>query len=99
MIIAIDYDGTWTTDPEGWRQFYQLMTRRGHRVVMVTGRSGWTADMGRGELPRDMEIIYTKGQLKEHYVRTHRAYKVDIWIDDMPGMIQECRILREQEDL
>lgn len=90
--IAIDYDGTWTADPALWRSFVASAEARGHRVIIVTGRHGWTDDMTRGGIPPSVPIHYTAGALKETALR-QQGITVDIWIDDMPGMIQDCRIL------
>jgi len=94
VIIAIDYDRTWSADPSTWNAVYELLLSRGHQVIMVTGRKQWTDDMKRGNLPESLRIFYTNGQLKEWSLRTQRGPKVDIWIDDMPGMIQNCKLLQ-----
>ncbi len=39
MIFAIDYDGTWSRDPDGFRLIVELLRARGHGCIMVTGRS------------------------------------------------------------
>jgi hypothetical protein len=39
-----------------------------------------------------MPIVYCGRDLKEHATRK-AGWVVNIWIDDMPGMIQDCRIL------
>lgn len=92
LTLAIDFDHTWTADPHGWRAWYDLMVGRGHTVILATGRSGWSDDMARAELPDDMTIIYCGREMKEHVTRRF-GWVVNIWIDDMPGMIQDCRIL------
>ena len=68
------------------------MTARGHIVILATGRSGWSEDMGRAHLPSKMPIVYCGRELKERATRK-AGWSVNIWIDDTPGMIQECRIL------
>jgi hypothetical protein len=96
MLIAIDYDKTWTEDPPLWLAFVEAAWKRGHRVVMVTGRSGWTDDMERGRLPVDLPIVYSGSQfgaqLKQRAALA-AGFNVDVWIDDMPGTIQACAIL------
>lgn len=64
---------------------------------MVTGRSGPGSDMVRFDIPHDIPIIYADRELKEHAARK-AGYTVDIWIDDMPGTIQECAIIQPSED-
>lgn len=92
LTIAIDLDNTWTADHQGWRQWYDLMQARGHRVILATSRKAWSDDMHRFHLPPEMPIVYCYGGFKEHFTRA-AGYTVNIWIDDMPGMIQDCRIL------
>jgi len=48
--------------------------------------------MSRSHLPAGMPIVYCGRDLKEHATRK-AGWVVNIWIDDMPGMIQDCRIL------
>ena len=38
MLIALDYDDTFTRDPEGWLNFAKLMKSRGHEIIGVTMR-------------------------------------------------------------
>lgn len=99
MTIAIDLDNTWTAAPSLWRQFYHDAFVAGHTVIMVTARRDPVAadERRRFMLPVDMPIIYTAGDFKEKHARA-AGYKVDIWIDDAPGMIQECAILQVSPD-
>jgi hypothetical protein len=92
MIIGIDYDNTWTADIQLWNDFYWMAKKSGHQCIIVTGRKKWSEDMHRGILPQGIEIVYAPNQFKEH-AALKAGYKVDIWIDDMPGMIQETKIL------
>ena len=99
MTIAIDLDNTWTADPHLWRHFRCLAAYGGHRVIMVTARRHPVTDEERERflLPWDMPITYTSGDFKEKHALA-AGYKVDIWIDDAPGMIQECAFLKPQPD-
>ena len=38
MLIALDYDGTYTEDWELWRMFIKSAHKKGHEVVIVTMR-------------------------------------------------------------
>lgn len=38
LILGLDYDHTFTADPDLWRQFISDAQRRGHTVVCVTAR-------------------------------------------------------------
>lgn len=99
MTIAIDLDNTWTASPALWSRFYYEAEVLGHTVIMVTARRDAVTDDERRRflLPSDMPIIYTSGDFKEkHAVKA--GYKVDIWIDDTPGMIQDIQILNTKPD-
>lgn len=97
MTIGIDFDGTWTEDPALWRDFTLAAMRKGHRVVMVTARREWAPDMQRHGIPGTMQIIYTNHQLKEQ-AALKAGVRVDVWIDDTPGMIQDCRVIQPSPD-
>ena len=57
MTIAIDFDKTFTADPELWLSFIRSASLRGHEIICATYRKEYS--------------------------------------DDMPGMIQDCRILKD----
>lgn len=99
MTIAIDLDNTWTSAPHMWFGIRSRIEYEGHKVIMVTARHHPISEHERRRylLPADLPIIYTSGELKEPAARA-AGYKVDIWIDDAPGMIQECAILRPAPD-
>lgn len=80
MIIALDYDGTYTKDPAMWRKVIAIATEAGHRVVCVTSR--WKEEAI--EMP--CEVIYT-GRLAKARVAADAGIDVDIWIDDNPFFI------------
>lgn len=96
MTIAIDYDKTWTEDPPLWLAFVEAAWKRGHCVIMVTGRNAWSDDMARGGMPDDLPIIYSGspfGMQFKQRAALAAGFEVDVWIDDMPGTIQACAIL------
>jgi len=76
MLIALDYDNTYTADPVLWCRFIDDAKSRGHTVVIVTMR-----------YPREdivnapVDVVYTSRQAKAGFV------KADIWIDDSPAWI------------
>ena len=80
MLIALDYDGTYTKDPALWNQFIIDAVAAGHRIVTVTMRGP------RAALTVPMEVFYTGGTPKADYVKA-QGLKVDIWIDDDPWLI------------
>jgi len=88
MLIAIDYDETYTRDPGTWNSVILLLKRLGHRVVCVTSRSN-THDnrtaLG-NILPLDIHVIFCNYNAKAEMTRK-AGYHVDIWIDDNPYTI------------
>lgn len=65
---------------------------------MVTGRPYWSNDLLRLGIPGSIPIIYAGGKLKEAAAR-ERGHEVDIWVDDMPGTVQDCKILNIEGEL
>lgn len=87
MNIAIDYDNTYTADPEGWTEFIKMMKARGHEVICVTARD----DLVMGEpVRRDLggliPIVFAAGEWKQ-VAAERRGWKINVWIDDMPQTI------------
>lgn len=82
LVIALDYDNTYTDAPELWDEFIKSATRRGHVVVCVTYR---TPDMPI-ETEMQIPVFYTSGQLKADFMREY-GLEPSIWIDDMPELI------------
>lgn len=73
MLIALDYDKTYTADPVLWNDFIQSAQDRGHVVKIVTMRR---PDEVIIEPP--VEVVYTSRKAKATIVNA------DIWIDDSP---------------
>lgn len=83
MLIAIDYDDTFTRDPHGWREVMRIMRARGHEFVCVTGRCS-PPEPHEPVIP--CEIVCTDGAPKRAAAQ-HRGFMVDVWIDDVPELI------------
>lgn len=90
LLIAIDFDRTFTADVEFWRFFIHAAARRGHNVLCVTGRS--PTPTGRAELLAVFgdntlkllkDLIFCDHSPKRKKTR-ELGYTVDIWIDDLP---------------
>lgn len=78
MIIALDYDKTYTADMELWNEFVKMAVNRGHKIICLTMRypeekiENW-----------HVPIYYTCRQAKLVWAKTNNIH-VDIWIDDRP---------------
>lgn len=98
MTISIDLDNTWSVDPTLWNAFRQVAETRGHRVVMVTNRHSINQeDRDRFSIPPGMPVIEAGAQLKGKAAKAH-GFKVDVWIDDMPGTVELCHMIGESPD-
>lgn len=78
MNVALDFDGTYTRDPELWNAFISLAKERGHTVKICTMRYPHEVvpDLG-------IEVVYTSRKAK------FGTMEADIWIDDMPQLLFE----------
>lgn len=85
MLIAIDWDGTITRDPEWASDAIRSALRRGHRVIIVTGRSPTEQIHG---APADVPVYYTDGRAKMPWLQ-FRGIQVDVWIENDPVRIFE----------
>jgi len=81
LNIGLDYDETYTADPELWETFIGMCKLRGHDVRIVTYRH---ETLDTVKLPVSVPIIYTNGVAKRHYAEHFEDFTVDIWIDDSP---------------
>ena len=87
LTIAIDFDGTFAEDPDVFREIVAVFKARGHQCILVTNRpKEWGDDVH--ELVGDlMPIVFAGHRAKSRAV--HRlGYDVDIWVDDMPQIIE-----------
>lgn len=87
MIISLDYDDTYTKDPEFWTSFISMVKDFGHTVICCTLRSESEWD-GNLSIP----VYCTNGMCKRDFL-VYKGIKVDIWIDDMPEGIIHNLIL------
>lgn len=89
MIVALDYDDTYTRDPIFWARVVGLAVERGHSVICVTKRDKNHAIDPTHEppLPANVEVVYAGAQWKQEAALA-AGYAVHVWIDDMPGLIQ-----------
>lgn len=92
MIIALDFDDTYTADAVLWHEFIEAAQFNGHRVIMVTCRR---------DTPVNRKICMVEGIAKHDHFFTSMSPKrwfmeqqrieVDVWIDDMPESVKEGR--------
>jgi hypothetical protein len=86
MIIALDYDRTYTADQELWNAFIKAARSRGHEVIILTWRTSAIDPEFERLYPKVNAIWCTDRGSKRAYAE-RLGVKVDIWIDDNPESI------------
>ena len=88
MIIAIDYDNTYTADPITFNGIISLLKAADHTVICVTARTGIgaMAEPVLNSIGKLIPVIFADKDWKKE-AALKRGYKVDIWIDDSPEFI------------
>jgi acid phosphatase class B len=86
MILAIDYDNTYTAAPELWEQVIKLFQDAGHTVICITGRTDNMAQPVLDTIGKLVPVIFAGKDWKRDAAKKH-GYKVDVWIDDVPEMV------------
>jgi hypothetical protein len=89
MTIALDFDDTYTADPDMWDEFIRSARSCGHRVICVTCRHHTLeniAEVDKAMHPLVLATYFTGHSPKRWYMERNNV-KVDIWIDDMPEYV------------
>jgi hypothetical protein len=87
MTFAIDYDGTYTTDPETFDRLIELLQKQGHEVICVTMRyKGEGEEIEEVMKKHNCRVVYTGRKAKQKYMLLCNKW-VDVWIDDTPQWI------------
>jgi hypothetical protein len=89
MLIALDFDGTYTEDPALWNAFVVTARNRGHKVICCTMRYDREGE----------EVILHLGDKVDQIIFTGRKNKIEflsnmgispkVWIDDNPHWIYQ----------
>lgn len=86
-LISLDYDGTYTDDPELWDQFVKIAKSRGHQVYCITMRYPQEGKRVEETIGKYVDkIIYTGRQAKRDFLLA-QGIVPNIWIDDNPHFI------------
>jgi hypothetical protein len=92
ILIALDFDRTFTADRSLWKAFIVGAVRVGHRVICVTtaqdnGKQRSLLQQSFAEVhPLLHAILFTGGQPKRKFALL-MGHRVDIWIDDVPEVV------------
>ncbi len=91
MRLALDYDNTYSADPEFWDGVAALAKQFGHEARIVTARDDRfdrTAPLV--ALEAKIPVIYTRGVAKGHLLLSDPDagdFRPDWWADDKPASI------------
>lgn len=86
MIIALDYDDTYTLDPEFWDYFILSALRKNYTVLCVTMRYPHEGAEVEKQIGKYCKVIYTCRKAKQPYLADLSIFP-DVWIDDRPDWI------------
>lgn len=90
VVIAIDYDDTYTADPDLWDHFIQKARELGHKVVCVSCRR--TGGDNHDILKQGPKVpVYFTNMAPKRWYMDRNGISVDIWIDDMPECVTDGR--------
>lgn len=92
MILAINFDETYTRDPALWDGLLGAALARGHRVYCVSARHGAADGGGPGDdrpAHRAGRRFGTGGAPKRRFMEDAVDTHVDVWIDDAPESVVE----------
>ncbi|MDE2144894.1 MAG: hypothetical protein KGJ01_02940 [Patescibacteria group bacterium] len=78
LNIALDYDGTYTRDPDFWKSFVQKAKESGHKVFCVTKRT--PEEVICEKLVNIVDGIFYMSRANKINV----SQQIDIWIDNNP---------------
>lgn len=86
-LIALDYDGTITTNVDFWLQFIKMAELAGYRICIVTMRyPSEKVTMDQRVVDACPWIVTTERNAKAEFC-TKFGIEPDIWIDDQPFFI------------
>lgn len=88
MIIALDYDDTYTKDPALWLEYIDSALSRGHTVFLVTMRSPIERDKLDPILLEKIPAEFTNSHAKRPFMEA-KGINVDVWIDDNPHYVDQ----------
>lgn len=93
MNISIDFDDTYTRDPQLWNEFIRTAKAAGHIVYCVTARGEQYEEEEYlkvrptiGQHVGQDNCIFTDGMQKRQFC-LDKNIRIHVWIDDMPEAI------------
>lgn len=93
MLIALDYDQTYTRDPDLWDRFIVDARKQGHDLVCITSRTYEPGSTKSERVPAPAIRFLCAGSEMKADVARKAGLNVAIWIDDMPASISQIPLL------
>lgn len=89
MNISVDFDDTYTRDPETWNKVIAVFQAYNHKVYCVTARQ--PSDSAEvyatiGHMIGAENCYFTSMQSKKNYMFS-KGICIDVWMDDNPDAI------------
>ena len=91
MNISLDFDGTYTEDPQLWDAWIKNALSRRHNVFLITMRHETEANAAIKKLGTTIPLIFTGRRAKQAFVNQIGLH-IDVWIDDNPHWILQDSI-------
>lgn len=96
LLIALDYDGTYTADPEFWLDFIKMSEARGHEIVVATMRTPEEKETMDDKLLDAIPWVVTTSRKAKKQFLLDYGIAPDIWIDDHPlFLLQDATPIKE----
>jgi hypothetical protein len=96
LIIAIDYDGTYSAHPSLFDKAIKLFQEGGHTVICITNR---TSTVKKHEIVNSIgqlvPVIFAGSDWKKDAAIAN-GYRVDVWLDDNPSSIEKQILIGKQ---
>lgn len=89
LIISIDFDDTYTKDPEFWDEVCKLAMTRNHKVYCVSARPEEHMPKVRESLGLIIgeDACFGTGLKPKRKWMKRKNIEIDVWIDDTPDAI------------
>ena len=97
MNLSIDFDDTYTRDPEMWDLFIELAKHRGHTVYCITAREPNKINKEEvyntiGKRIGEDNCLFTDMMAKAKFA-ANQGVHIDVWIDDLPSNVDNSKRL------
>ena len=86
-MIVLDYDKTFTANPDMWLQLTDIMKSNGYRVVGATARNRYEPVKDSRYFQACEFVVYCAGNSKKKVLQNLHLTEDIIWIDDDPRYI------------